>query len=131
METLQKAKQFFSEDKFQKLVGVEIEEVQNGHSVCVLKLNQNHFNADGLVQGGVLFTLADSAFAIAANSTDCFVVTLSTSMQYMTKATGNFIKATATLVNTSKHVCFYRVEIVDEVGALVAVANMTGYIKKR
>lgn len=131
METLQKAKQFFNNDNFQKMVGVEIEQVQNGYSVCTLKLNQNHFNADGLVQGGVLFTLADSAFAVAANSTDCFVVTLSTSMQYMTKATGNFLKAIATLVNTSKRVCFYRVELFDEIGELVAVANMTGYIKSR
>ena len=131
METLQKARQFFNQDKFQKLVGVEIEQVENGHSVCSLNLTQDHMNSDGLIQGGVLFTLADSAFAVAANSTDCFVVTLSTSMQYMTKATGNFIKAIATLVNTSKRVCFYRVELFDEIGELVAVANMTGYIKSR
>ena len=131
METLQKARQFFSQDKFQKLVGVEIEQVENGHSVCSLKLTQDHMNSDGLIQGGVLFTLADSAFAVAANSTDCFVVTLTASMQYMTKATGSLIKAEATLVNTSKRVCFYRVEVKDEIGVLVAVANMTGYIKNR
>lgn len=131
METLQKARQFFNEDKFQSLVGVEIEEVENGHSVCSIKLTKDHFNSDGLVQGGVLFTLADSAFAVAANSTDSFVVTLTASMQYMTKATGSLIKAEATLVNTSKRVCFYRVEVKDEIGELVAVANMTGYIKDR
>ena len=131
METLQKAKQFFNEDKFQSLVGVEIEQVENGHSVCSIKLTKDHFNSDGLVQGGVLFTLADSAFAVAANSTDSFVVTLTASMQYMTKATGSLIKAEATLVNTSKRVCFYRVEVKDEIGELVAVANMTGYIKDR
>ncbi len=131
METLQKARQFFNEDKFQSLVGVEIEQVENGHSVCSIKLTKDHFNSDGLVQGGVLFTLADSAFAVAANSTDSFVVTLTASMQYMTKATGSLIKAEATLVNTSKRVCFYRVEVKDEIGELVAVANMTGYIKDR
>ena len=131
MENLQKARQFFGKDKFLELVGIEIEEVQNGHCVCSLQLNQNHFNADGLVQGGVLFTLADSAFAVAANSSDCFVVTLSSNMQYISKVTGKYIKAKATLVSDSKRVCFYRVELIDETGVLVAVANITGYIKNR
>ena len=70
MENLELAREFFKGDRFQQRAGVEIEEVSNSHSVCVIRLTPDHFNADGVVQGGVIYTLADSAFAIAANTKD-------------------------------------------------------------
>lgn len=131
MDTLQAAKEFFKDDKFQRLVGVEIEEVADGRAVCSLRLGENHFNADGIAQGGVIYTLADSAFAIAANSKEYFTVTLSSSVQYLHKTTGKYIKAEANRVGASRKVCFYRVDVTDENGNLVAVADMTGYTKER
>ena len=79
MKNLLAAQEFFKDDRFQKLVGVNIEEVGDGYAVCGVNLDENHFNADGIVQGGVIYTLADSAFAVAANSGEFFTVTLSSS----------------------------------------------------
>ena len=52
MENLELAREFFKGDRFQQRAGVEIEEVSNSHSVCVIRLTPDHFNADGGVQGG-------------------------------------------------------------------------------
>lgn len=131
METLELAREFFKDDKFQQMVGVEILEASNGRSLCKINLNRNHFNADGIVQGGVIYTLADSAFAVAANSTEFLTLTLSSSVQYLAKTTGRYITAEAVAVSSAKKVCFYRVEVKDEQGTLVATANMTGYVKRR
>ena len=131
MENLELAREFFKGDRFQQRAGVEIEEVSNSHSVCVIRLTPDHFNADGVVQGGVIYTLAESAFAIAANTKDFLSLTLSASIQYISKAKGEFIRAKANLVSKSKRVSFFKVDIFDENDALIATANMTGYIKPR
>ena len=131
LKNLLAAQEFFKDDRFQKLVGVNIEEVGDGYAVCGVNLDENHFNADGIVQGGVIYTLADSAFAVAANSGEFFTVTLSSSVQYLQKTTGRYIRAKAVRVGESKKVCFYRVDVTDEEGRLVAVADMTGYTRAR
>ena len=75
---LKSAIEFFKNDKFAASTGVEILSVETGRAVCALEISQGHVNSDGFVQGGVIFTLADSAFAVAANlgtADDCCVVT--------------------------------------------------------
>ena len=131
LKNLLAAQEFFKDDRFQKLVGVNIEEVGDGYAGWGVNLDENHFNADGIVQGGVIYTLADSAFAVAANSGEFFTVTLSSSVQYLQKTTGRYIRAKAVRVGESKKVCFYRVDVTDEAGRLVAVADMTGYTRAR
>ena len=58
MKNLLAAQEFFKDDRFQKLVGVNIEEVGDGYAVCGVNLDENHFNADGIVQHktGYLYT---------------------------------------------------------------------------
>ncbi len=131
MKNLLSAKEFFKDDKFQQLVGVNIEEASDGHAICGINLNEKHFNADGIVQGGVIYTLADSAFAIAANSEESLTVTLSSSVQYLQKTTGKYIKAEANCVSRSRKVCFYHVDVTNDEGHLVATADMAGYTKAR
>lgn len=45
-----------------------LEVVKLGHAEAVMKVTEHSFNAVYTVQGGALFTLADMAFAGAANS---------------------------------------------------------------
>ena len=71
---LKSAIEFFKNDKFAASTGVEILSVETGRAVCALEISQGHVNSDGFVQGGAIFTLADSAFAVAANlgtAADC------------------------------------------------------------
>ena len=64
-----KAREIFSHDLYAtESTGVKIEEAREGYARCSLTLTPLHRNAMGAVMGGVMFTLADLAFAIAANS---------------------------------------------------------------
>ena len=64
-----KAREIFSHDLYAtESTDVKIEEAREGYARCSLTLTPLHRNAMGAVMGGVMFTLADLAFAIAANS---------------------------------------------------------------
>ena len=72
MTTLERARKVFAADRFATaLSGIEITAVGEHSAECRMKLGADHCNARGAAMGGVLFTLADFAAAVAANS-DCF-----------------------------------------------------------
>ena len=76
-ELTQRARKVFADDKYAtELTGITIETVRRDSTICTLQLAQCHRNARGAVMGGVIFTLADFTFAIAANSSktpiNCF-----------------------------------------------------------
>jgi acyl-CoA thioesterase len=128
MKTLSEIKAFFEGDKFLSHVGIEIESVKECEAVCSVVLNQNHYNANGGVQGGVIYTLADTAFAVSANSTGNSTVTLDGSIRYINGTRGAKLLATAKLLRMSKKICFYEVVITDDLNVTVATCNFTGYI---
>ena len=52
-------------DKASKWVGMAITHVDEGVATLELKVQDHHCNGHGICPGGVIFTLADSAFAFA------------------------------------------------------------------
>ena len=57
----------FMKDRFATENGAVIEEVDDHYAKCSLKIEDRHRNAMGAVMGGVYFTLADFALAVASN----------------------------------------------------------------
>ena len=77
--------------------------------------------------GGAIFTLADFAFAVAANRPDASpTVTVSTSISFVGAGKGESLIGEAKLLKDGKRTCFYEVEVRDEVGNLVAIASTVG-----
>ena len=69
MDWLTTAREIFSHDIYAtETTGIVIEEAEPGHAVCSFSIDKRHLNAHNRVMGGAIFTLADFAFAIAANS---------------------------------------------------------------
>ena len=125
---LKSAIEFFKNDKFAASTGVEILSVETGRAVCALEISQGHVNSDGFVQGGVIFTLADSAFAVAANlgtADDCCVVTTQSNINFLSSA------ASAVCVRDGHSVSVYRVTVSDETNNPIAFATFTGYKVKK
>ena len=56
-------------DKLAKFLGAEIVEVKGSYAKVKLKVTENFLNGVDLAHGGAMFSLADFAFALAANST--------------------------------------------------------------
>ena len=67
LETLEKVREFFKNDRYATETGAVIDEIGDHYAKVSLTINDHHKNAMGGVMGGVYFTLADFAFAVASN----------------------------------------------------------------
>ena len=128
-----KAQERFADDRYAtEATGIRIEAAEEGYARCSLTLTPLHRNAMGAVMGGVLFTLADLAFAVAANSR-CLAadkplqwVSLSSSIQYLGQTLGDSLIAETACVKHGGSTCVYTVTIRDEHNKHVALVTTTG-----
>ncbi len=118
---------FFEKDRFAHYVGIELIKVEPGYAVTSLKLADKHLNGLNVVQGGVIYTLADFAFAAATNSNGLATVGINCSITYFKAPKGNIITAHAKENSAEKKICGCDVEVLDEDGTLVAKFSGTGY----
>lgn len=126
--SLEEIREFFSGDKFAtKLTGIEIEKAEEGYSLCTLELNDDHKNLFGDVMGGVLFTLADFAFAVASNKPDRYTATLTSEIRYLTKAKGDRLIAECKVVRDGSKTCFADVVVSDNLDREVARVTVSGF----
>ena len=127
MTELQEARTFFSGDRFATAAaGCTIAAVGDRYAKCVLLLNERHYNAAGQVMGGVAYTLADFAFAVAANFRQPPTVTVTASINYLGKAKGKTLCAETRLIKDGRRNCFYEVTVTDDLDNPIAVVNFTG-----
>ena len=118
-------------DKFARSIGVQVIEALPERAVCKLDINENHLNGLGLVNGGVLFTIADYAMAVAANANGSSTVTLNSSIDFIKSASSGTIVAVATPVKTGRTISRYRVEVrLEENSELLAVLSATAFTIK-
>ncbi|MDH8701191.1 acyl-CoA thioesterase [Dysgonomonadaceae bacterium PH5-43] len=122
-------KDFFKNDKYAELSGVELIEIGEGRARTKMNVNESHFNAGNVVQGGAIFTLADLAFAAAAHSYGYLTVSLETSIRFFKSTNSGTLYAEANIVNKHPKIPTYEVEITDEHGTLIALFTVTGYTK--
>ena len=129
MKPSEETVRLFEKDRFATENGAVIEEVDDHYARCTLKVEDRHRNAMGAVMGGVYFTLADFAFAVAANWQEIGTVSLTSDIAYMGSAKGNRLTAEAFCVKNGRTTSYYRIEVKDEFGKLAAIVNTTGYKK--
>ena len=125
----QALKDFFLHDDFARLNGIEIVEIKEGYARTQVCIEPRHLNAGGSVQGGVLFTLADLAFAAATNSHGTLTVTSTANITFLRGAKAGIITAEAHELVNHRHLPFCEVQITDTAGNLLAVFTASGYRK--
>ena len=102
-------------------------EADPGHAVCSLPVLPHHLNANNVPMGGAIFTLADFAFAVAANQ-GRDVVTQASQVTFLKTAQGKRLIAEARQVKDGKRICFYEVKVNDDLGNEVAFVTVNGYV---
>lgn len=126
---LEEAKQIFGNDYYaSQLTGVEILAVDEKYAKVSLKLCEKHKNALGHVMGGVYFTVADYAFAIASNFKQPPTVTQTSQIVFLSPIKGDKIFAEAVCIRSGRSTCFYKIIITDESGAENAYVTTTGFV---
>lgn len=127
MTDLQKAREIFVKDTYAMVTtGIEIDEVQDHYAKCSLKLDDRHKNATGNVMGGVIYTMADFTFAVAANFKQTLTVTTVSQISYMGTVKGNMLYSESKLLKDGRRNCFYEIKVTDDLGTLVAVVSISG-----
>lgn len=127
MADLEKVRSFFKGDIFAMNMGIEIVKADEEESICTLKICPSLFNAGNTVQGGAIFTLADLAFAVAANCEGTHTVTQNASVNFLRPGTGVELIATATKIHAGKKTCHYAVRVENEQGKLIAHIGINGF----
>jgi acyl-CoA thioesterase len=120
---------YIRDDKFAKYTGIKLLEVREGYAVAELALDEHHKNGTDRVHGGVIFTLADYAFAAASNSGGCLTVGINVNISYYKSPVGKIIRAVAKEISSQKKICGCTVDVLDEDGSLIACFNGLGYRK--
>jgi acyl-CoA thioesterase len=99
-------------DIFRENLGIQIVEVKDGYAKLSLKLTKEHMNSLGAAHGGVIFSLADCAFAEACNYGDTVAVAIQVSINYLKPAfEGDNLTAEAVRVSDGKTLGLYHVTI--------------------
>ena len=128
MEFLEQLKQTINEnDTFGKSNRMRLEMVKEGCAEAVMEITENSCNAVGTVQGGAIFTLADMAFAGAANSFGDKCVAMSAAVSFIRPGSGKTLRAEARTVSKGRRSCVMDVEVTNEEHKLVAKIQFTGF----
>jgi len=127
MDFAQLKKHFEERDRLAHLLGIKVEEAHSGYAKVSMELRENLRNGVGLAHGGAIFTLADLAFAVAANA-DRATVALSaqTSLSFLRAGKKGPLTAKAHTLHEGRTLVVVDVEIRDGDEYLLASARITG-----
>lgn len=121
---------FFQKDCFATENGAVIDHFEDGMARCTMSLTAHHKNAAGGIMGGAIFTLADFAFAVAANWQGTLHVSRTSQITFLGTPKGGQLIATARRVKEGRTVCYYLVDVTDELGTQVAHVTIDGFAKR-
>lgn len=125
-----KIKNFFKGDRLAEHLGIELVEVSRGRAVAKMKVKDEHLNGINTVHGGAIFTLADFAFAVAANSHGRVTVAINVSISFMKAATNGTLTAIAKEISLNPKIASYTVNIYDDQDVLIAIFQGMAYRKR-
>lgn len=129
-EDLDRVREFFKGDRYAMATGAVIDEIDDHYAKCSLVITDLHKNAMGGVMGGVYFTLADFAFAVASNWQSPGIVGLNMDVSYIGVPKSGKLIAEAKMVKESKHIATYQVEIRDDLGNITTIVQCLGFNTK-
>ena len=90
-------------DYFRELLGIKVLDAKDGYSKMSLKITKEHTNFVGFTHGGVIFALADCAFAEAVNFGDKRAVAVQVSINFIRPSSeGDLLTAEAKTISEGK-----------------------------
>ena len=123
-------REFFKNDRYAALSGIELLEVAEGRAKARMKIENHHLNGVDMVHGGAIFTLADLVFAAASNSHGTVAVAINASIWYVKAAREGTLFAEAREISRNPKLATYAIEVTDNAGDLIASFEGMVYRKK-
>lgn len=120
---------FLASDPFSRELGISLTASSPGKATVTLVITGSHLNSHGTVHGGVIYTLADVAFAVVSNADGVPSVAINTSITYMKAISKGTLIAEATEFSKNPRLGSYIVEICNQDGEKIAVFQGLAYRK--
>ena len=124
-------RQAFDDVPFARLLGIELESVEPGIAVVSLQLNDQLKQNNGVIHGGVIASLIDTALALAILSVlpeSDRVTTVDLTISYLRPLVEGKASAKARVIRAGKRVITASADVVGDAGNVAATALST-YIK--
>ena len=118
----------YANDAAARGLGITIEEVRPGYARLRMAVVASMINGHDVAHGGLVFTLADTAFAYACNSRNERNVALNASISFVAPArSGETLVAVAHERSRAGRTGVYDVEVTGPDGSTVALFRGTSY----
>lgn len=111
-ETTTTMTEIFKRDPFAQKLNIELIDWGKGYAKTALTIMEDMLNFHDVAHGGLIFSLADYAFAVASNSHGQVAVGISTNMSYVAAGKlGERLICTATEINNNGRLAIYEMEV--------------------
>ena len=118
----------YGRDRAAQALGIVVDGIEPGGAVCCMTVRDDMVQGHGTCHGGIVFTLADTAFAYACNACNRATVALGAEITFVAPArAGEMLMATARERSRTGRTGIYDVEVTRHDGALVALFRGTSY----
>ncbi|WP_170790029.1 hydroxyphenylacetyl-CoA thioesterase PaaI [Ruegeria lacuscaerulensis] len=115
------AQVMWASDNASPWAGMQIDMVDEGQAQLSLTVAEHHVNGHGICHGGLIFMLADSAFAFACNSRNQSTVAQHNTISYITPGRlGDRLTARAREVALTGRSGIYDVTVTNQSDAVIA-----------
>jgi acyl-CoA thioesterase len=116
------AHHMLAHDKASQFLGMTLDFVDDRKVVVSMRLTESHLNGHGTGHGGLVFALADTAFAIACNTQNHAAVAAGGSIDFVSPGVGGeLLTASAIQRSQGRRLGVYDIDVTGEDGRLVAI----------
>ena len=118
---------------FASTIGLNFTSKANGYSQCVLTVSENLFNPNGVLHGGVVYSMADTGMGGALHSrlaADETCATIEINIVYLKAVTAGVLTCNTKLIRRGRNIGVLESDVEND-GQLVAKALGTFSILKR
>lgn len=116
------ADRMYANDKASKALGINVEIPEVGSAVATMRVCEDMTNGFDICHGGLIFTLADTAFAFACNAYNDVTVAGSGTIEFLRPAfLDDELRAVALEEHRGQRSGLYAVEVVNQNDEFVAV----------
>ena len=119
---------------FARLLDIRAGESANGIGKVFMKINPNHLQSAGVVQGGLIVTLADYALFLAVDSVvepGTATVTVELKLNFLEPARDGELTATAKVVSPAGRIIVAEMHVTDDRQSIIAQGLGTSMVVTR
>ena len=132
-DELERLREIFSQVPFVRLLGLEFVGAERGWAACALEVRDDLTRLGGILHGGAVFSLLDTAAACAVHTIlepGDRTVTVDLTTHFLRPFSSGRLQARARVLRAGRRIAFLSVEATDPTGVLIATATTTYAIQR-